>query len=496
MYLAIAYPNEYSIGMSNLGFQTLIEQAHQLGAAVDRVFLPDPILLSELRRTSTPLFGLSSRKPLSDFDALLFSISFEPDYVGLVQLLELSGIEPLAERRPEGSPLIIAGGIAPTLNPEPIAPFCDLIGIGEAESLLPALIPILTEYSSREELLRQAAQLSGWYVPTFGPMPIKRQHAPLVKPCYPVFLSSNTAFAHHVDIEISRGCHWRCRFCAAGYVITPYRELPLEALNEAIDWGLQKRKKIGLVGTDVSDHSQLEAIVEKIWTANGEVAFPSFRVESLCRPSSTAAHLLRKKPPRTLTMAIESASEERRCALGKRLSPEQITKAVQLAADIGVPHIKIYLLVGIPGESWDELNMVNELARELVSIGFPGGITLSINGLVPKPGTPLQWEPAPDRHYLRQVQQFLRRTLPKNKIEVLFESPDWTRWQALLSLGGREVSRYLCEATQTNWRSALAHASHEMAILRGHGRWPDGELPWRFINHGTSTDTLAKHRIQ
>jgi len=296
-------------------------------------------------------------------------------------------------------------------------------------------------------------------------------------------LAPGAAFGTHVDVEISRGCRWRCRFCAAGHVITPYREQPLEALEEVIAWGIARRGRVGLVGTDVSDHRQLEPIVEAIWRRGGEVAFPSFRVEPLRRRSSAAGRLLRQRPPRTLTLAVEAASCELRLGLGKRLSDEQLRQAVQVATEAGVNKLRLYFLVGTPGEALDDVAAIATLAGELRLVGPPGGLELSVNGLVPKAGTPLQWEPVPGRDYLRQARQVLRRHLPRG-VSLSFESPDWTRWQALLSVSGREVAAHVLCAAREGWRRALAVAEQESPLLQGEGRWPDGELPWAHVDHG------------
>lgn len=489
--LLCAYPNTYAVGMANLGLHALLELALESGALVDRVFLPES--------ARGPLRSLELGRPLREFDAILCSLSFEPDHVGLVQILERGGIEPLAERRGERAPLVIAGGVAASLNPEPIAPFCDLVGIGEAEALLPPILELLRGRPSRTDLIERAAALPGWYAPALGVGPVVRQALPVLeRPCRPVALSPHAAFAAHVDLEISRGCRWRCRFCAAGQTITPYRELDAPALEEAIGWAVAERGRVGLVGTDVSDHGSLEAIARAVWDKGGELALPSLRVESLSRRESAASRLIRSRPPRTLTMAVEAACEGLRHGLGKRLSDEQVLRAARLAREVGVVQLRVYLLCAIPGEQPDEVAAIVELARELLAAGPPGTLALSLNGLVPKPGTPMQWEAAPDRRYLREVRATLRRGLAGlgagGRLELSFESPDWTRWQALLSLGDREAHRFVLLAARDGWRASLGEAERESPILRGVSRWPDGALPWAAIDHGAPAALLREER--
>lgn len=499
--LAVVYPNEYKVGMANLGLHALLEAVHEHGRgrfSVDRFFLPGGRDLTEHRRTGTPALGLESGRSLASFDALLVSLSFEPDVVGLVQLLSLSGIEPLAARRDGRAPLVVAGGMAPTLNPEPLAPFCDLIGLGEAETLLPDLLEGLAEEPDRLALLERVAAQPGWYAPGLSPEdappPCARQHAKLCRPSMPAVLAPGAAFSGHVDLEISRGCRWRCAFCAAGHVVTPYRELQLEQLEPALGWALEQRGRIGLVGTDVSDHSGLEAIVRGVWHRGGEVALPSLRVEQLADPTSAAALLIAERPPRTVTMAVEAADDGLRRALGKRLSEHQLRAAARHLAAAGVNNLRVYLLAGVPGERWEHVEAMVDLARDLAREGPGGRLTLSVTGMVPKPGTPMQWEPAPDRRYLRAVRDHLRAHLPRKEVELSFESPDWVRWQALLSLGGRGVAEYILAAADEGWRRTLNRAAREEPLLQGQGRDPRQPLPWAHVECSMSHDKLRRRR--
>ena len=310
----------------------------------------------------------------------------------------------------------------------------------------------------------------------------------------PAILTPAAAFSGHVDLEISRGCRWRCAFCAAGHVITPYRELQLKALEPALQWALGHRERVGLVGTDVSDHSGLEAIVRGVWDRGGQVALPSLRVEQLGDPDSAAARLISERPPRTVTMAVEAADEDLRKALNKRLADERLRQAARLLAGAGVSQLRVYLLAAVPGERWEHVEAMVALARDLVRLGPGGRLALSVTGMVPKPGTPMQWEPAPDRKYLRAVRDHLRANLPGREVELSFESPDWTRWQALLSLGGREVAPYVLDAVDRGWRRTLAVAAREVPLLSGRGRSFHDALPWDHVDHGVRRDTLLRAR--
>ena len=484
--VAVVYPNTYYVGMANLGFQACLAQLSGQPITLDRVFIDHDA--EELPRS----YELDM--PLSNFHALIFSVSFEPDYLGLVLALKRAGLAPLAEDRGPQDPLVVAGGIAVTLNPEPAAPFCDLMGVGEAEVLLPGLLPLLLEGPHRDDLVTRAARLPGWYAPTSAPPdPVARQHVPsLTEPCMPVILGQGAAANARVDLEVSRGCRWRCRFCAAGFVVTPYRELTPGELAPALEWAIEQRGRVGLVGTDVSDHSHLMAMAQAIWKGGGEVALPSLRVESLARKGSQAAELVRLRPPRTLTMAVEAATPSLRCALNKKVSQQQLLDAAQTAASAGVSQLRLYMLVGVPGETEQEVEHIATLASELQGAGPGGQLALSVNGLVPKAGTPMQWLPAPDLKYLRRCRRILRKRLGKAGIRLQFESPDWTRWQALLSLGDRATSRHLLRAAEQGWRRALAAAQGEEPLLSGERRPVAAELPWGFIGGRLGQDLLAR----
>ena len=246
------------------------------------------------------------------------------------------------------------------------------------------------------------------------------------------------------------------------------------------------------MGTDVSDHSHLMAMAQAIWRRGGEVALPSLRVESLARKGSQAVELVRLRPPRTLTMAVEASTPSLRCALNKKVSQQQLLDAAQNAADAGVSQLRLYMLVGVPGETEQEVEHIATLTGELQAAGPGGQLSLSVNGLVPKAGTPMQWLPAPDLKYLRRCRRLLRKRLGKAGIRLQFESPDWTRWQALLSLGGRAASRHLLRGAEQGWRRALAAAQGEEPLLQGEGRRPGSEVPWGFIGGRLGDDVLAQ----
>ncbi len=304
--VALVYPQIYPVAMGNLGFQAIYRLLNDTsGLHCERAFLPSPEDWEEYRRTRTPILSLESQRPLRDFAAVAFSISFEADYPYVLQILEGAGIPLLAAERRPGDPLVLAGGVATFLNPEPLAPFVDAFFLGEGEAGAVPFFQFLAEGEPEQDrhlLLRDLAQtIPGAYVPAgytpryqpdgtlaaFEPEPgfppqVKAPHLAELAP-YPThshILAPQSEWGEMFLVETGRGCSRGCRFCAAGFVYRPPRERPLEELWTQMEPGLLEKRKVGLVGAAVSDHPEVKELCRKILAAGGDIGISSLRADS------------------------------------------------------------------------------------------------------------------------------------------------------------------------------------------------------------------------
>jgi radical SAM superfamily enzyme YgiQ (UPF0313 family) len=360
--IALVYPNRYFLGMSNLGFQTVYHRLNQLPNVVcERVFLPESKDMTAARSRTGPL-SMESQRPLADFRIVAFSVAFENDYTNLVHLLHLGKLTPYSSRRHQHEPLVVAGGVATFLNPEPIAPFIDVFLLGEAENLLEdfttAWQEAHDENASREEqLVHIATQVSGAYVPSlfraendsegqlisFEPLtdipakiPARAAAIETEGPTVSTVVTPHTEFANTVLVEIGRGCGRGCRFCAAGFVYRPVRHQQGEKVVRAALDSAPSGRKIGLLSSAVSDHPDIDAICLQLRQAGTRLSVSSLRADSVT-PAMLEA--LRKSGLRTVAIAPEAGSERLRQVINKNLTEEQILNAVTAVVGSGIPNL-------------------------------------------------------------------------------------------------------------------------------------------------------------
>jgi radical SAM superfamily enzyme YgiQ (UPF0313 family) len=526
--VCLTYPNTYRTGMSNLGFQTLHALLNRdQNFLCERAFLPDPGDESMFAPGSSPLFSLESQKPLAAFDIIAFSTSFENDYPNILKILTLAGIPLLAGERGQQQPLIIGGGIAMTLNPEPLCDFFDLFLLGEAEESLPEFMhryEALTRSGlhRRESLLALQRDLEGAYVPGLYrvsydeeqrivsreaqeaglPGRIKKRwvkdiDAFLTEQC---ITAADTELGSMYLTEVSRGCGRGCRFCAAGFVYRPARFRGGQVLQASILKGLSAQQKIGLVGTAVSDHPELKQICQRILRQGGRVAIGSLRLDRL---DSEILSLLREGGIETVSLAPEAGSQRLRDVIRKGFDAQQIFDAVSLLADHDILNLRLYFMVGLPTETDEDIDALIQLAGDIKKQALGRTtrkkpfrrITLSVNQFIPKAATPFQWCPLASvqsvQKKVRQIEKAFRRDPAVN---VIHDVPKWNYIQALLSLGDRRVGKILLAVHQAggNWPRALKAGVPHPDFYVYRRKDPSEFLPWDFIDHGVSRDFLLK----
>jgi len=530
--ICLIYPNSYHVGMSNLGFQTLYHHLNiEEDVVCERAFLPDAGDLQEYRQTQTPLFSLESQRPLSDFDILAFSISFENDFVNILSIFDLAHVPPESHRREHGYPLVIAGGVSVFLNPEPLSEFIDLFILGEAEEVVKEFLEVyraaLSEKGKRGkgDLLKSLGALEGVYVPGLYhvayrkdgkiermdaepgfPPQIKRRWVREIDrfPTRSVLFTLDTEFKEMALVEVNRGCPRGCRFCAACFVYHPFRSRSLPVLEPVAKQGLAEEHRIGLTGTAVSDYPDLLPLCQGILSQRGGISLASIRVDAIRGP---LVQCLREGQVQTVALAPEAGSERLRKVLRKGYTEEEILKSIDILVENGLSQIKCYFLIGLPSETDEDVRAIVRLAKqvrhEILSHrkGQKGKwrVVLSVNPFVPKPATPFQWVALEEVGELKRKLKMIQREIKGEKgMELIHDLPKWAYIQALLSKGDRRVGKILMAACryQGDWNKALRETDINPDFYVYRKRDLDEIFPWDFIDHGIPKEKLREEYIK
>jgi len=495
--VALIYPNSYYLGMSNLGIHTIYAVLNGYSEVVgERVFWE-----SEHRDKKISPLSLESRRALSDFAVLGFSVSYELDYFNVVQIIKASGIPLYAADRDERHPLVIAGGPCITANPMPLSPFFDCLCIGEAESILPSMLSTLFENArgKRNELLKALASLPGVYVPEHHPeTPVVRQWSRNLDdyPATSVVLTPDTELGALYLIEVERGCNWGCRFCLVCTNYSPMRFRSMNNLLEQAEQGLEHRKRIGLVGPAVSDHPQIEELLGRLRHMGAELSISSLRIGSLSR--KVLKHMAEGRV-RTIALAPEAGSQRLRQIIKKGISEDDIMEAISKVAEQGIKQLKLYFMIGLPSETDEDIEEIIKLtlaAKDILDRRQGGTrITLNIAPFVPKAGTPFQWLPMAPLQTLNHRLSLLKKSLSPKGIKPKCESPAWNQIQGVLARGDRNIAKVLADVEEISlagWRRAVEkhHLDIDSCV---HQRWDTARrLPWSMIDSGIKNAHLER----
>ena len=467
--VAIVYPNTYFVGMSNLGLHIIYEEINLRNDSVcERIFLPEKKELEAYDKTKTPLMSVETQRPMHQFDVVAFDVTFEMDYFHIPLMLRHGRVPIMGKDRTEFDPIVIAGGPCATFNPEPFADFIDAFIIGEGEGIVSRVLDIIRdgkmEGLDRHAILRQLANISGVYVPSLyvpiysedgefkgydiadgAPKMIKRHFEMLTSGGETVVATNYTEFGAMYIIEVARGCGRHCRFCMAGYCFRVPRVRPLEILKEGVDRAEKLGKKVGLMGAAISDYPEVDELVTYIRSKDMRYSCASLRADSL---TQAVVDGLADSGQKTITIAPETGSERLRRVINKGISEEHLQNAATLSAKSGIQHMRLYIMIGLPTETDEDIEAIVGLAERtqahMAEVGCKGRLTLSINPFIPKPFTPFQWMAMDHQKTVEKKLQYIKKALQKNRrIEVLVESPKEAYIQGVLARGDRRLGAVL-----------------------------------------------------
>jgi radical SAM superfamily enzyme YgiQ (UPF0313 family) len=492
--LGLAYANDYHLGMSSLGFQRVFELVFaRPGWTCERFFLDG---------VGMPV-SVDQGRPLNDFGCVAFSVSFEEDYVHLLQMLDRAGI-PLRRRdRGAWDPVIVMGGSCASINPLPMADFVDVFALGAAENVLPDLLAALEEEAGREAVIERLSACDGFYVPAFHrpeeegdelPKLNKRELTAeqMEQPGYlptSAIITPRTELSEKFLIEMSRGCPEKCKYCWATFGMGRFRWHPTEHILASLDRARPVTDQLGFVATAVGDHPDIERILLAANELGFRTSISSIRIPAVTEGVLAALHA---SGDRSITLAPETGTDELRLKMGKPIPNDVILNKVRLIFRHGFTQLKLYFLIGLPGETMADIEGILGLASQARGImleqaartGVVGNIHLGTNILVPKPYTPWQREPMDDERSLKEKIAILRKGVSRlPNVSLGSISMRQAVWQTYISKAGAGAAEALLAAARGEpLGSLLARFEHRIhpEVFRRH----EGDLRWHFMRQG------------
>ncbi len=532
--VALAYPDVYEVGMSNLAIMILYDLLNkERDVLAERVYTPWVDMEEAMRAAGISLYSLETRHPLAHFDIIGFTLPYELNYTNVLNMLDLAHIPILASERDDAHPLVIGGGSC-TYNPEPLADFFDLFVIGEGEEIVLELLDLYRESrADREELLNSAAEIEGIYVPSLYDVryredgtiqtirPTHRSAKPMVTkrivgalPPAPtrVVVPYVEAIHDRAMIEIQRGCTQGCRFCQAGMIYRPLRERSLDEIVTTADELLAATgyEELALVSLSSCNYSRIEELVRTLLDKHGpkhtSLSLPSLRMDSF---SLKLAETFQGQRKTGLTFAPEAGSERLRRVINKAISDEDILRTAEAAFTSGWDRIKLYFMTGLPTETMEDVEAIASVAKQVHMIGRHergkrAYVSVSVATFIPKPHTPFQWLPLEEKSLLEQKHRLLRRLIRGPGFKLSWNDPETSILETAISRGDRRLGQVLHEAWRrgarfdawseafdaNRWWAAFAAQGLDPTFYALRERSLDETLPWDHIDCGVSREFL------
>ncbi len=536
-HICLAFPDIYDLGMSNFALAILYDLLNaQPDVLAERAYLPAPDMIAQMREAGMPLYALESYRPVAAFDIVAFSTAYEQLFTNSLEFLNLAGIPLHAADRDATHPLIIGGGHG-TFNPEPVADFFDVFVIGEAEEVIVELVSAwrTARHLPREAQLRALLDVPGLYIPRFyqpsylpdgklsamtpiesaAPPRILKRILPTLPPTPIRQLVPNVEVTHNrAVVEIQRGCTRGCRFCQAGAITRPVRERPAAEIVESVAAILDATgyEEVALLSLSSADHSEikplLETILERFQGRHLSISLPSLRIESF---SVDLADMLSQGRRSGFTFAPEAGNDALRGRINKDIATEDLLAVAEEVFTRGWRTLKLYFMLGLPGETDEDIEAIIDLAHRVRRLGLDIGgrkteIHVSVSTFVPKPHTTFQWEPLADHATVERRQAMLRERLRGRGLRLSWNQYDSTRIEALLARGDRRLCTVVEAAwrngarfdawdewrSQAAWEQAIAAAGLDTDAALYRRRAEDETLPWDHLHSGVEKRFLLR----